>query len=172
MTHGFHKLHLERLALLDPDCAECQARAVAGMDDNHMRALVGMTREEFDLLTDPSKPSALLWLAGDGASAQALALRRAQALLWAFRYAMRRELGLDVAVQVSALVRQGRWPLKGPKAGVDPWTLPLAGEDDGEAGSAFQSSSHHHADLEELRGELPQDPTGIDCAERYEEAQS
>lgn len=115
MTHNPHRPYLESRSLLDPVCPECRERQINGLDQNYMLALLGMTRDDFDRLTDPSAGSVLV---GALASPD---VKRAQALLWAFRYAMRRELALKVAAEVIELQQRGRWPLSGPIEANHPW---------------------------------------------------
>lgn len=132
MAHDLHRPGYEEQAILDPECSQCQDAIVGDLDDAYMHALVGMTREQFDDLTDPSRHSPLVVLAAEMDDDQATAgdratLRMAQALLWAFRYQMRRASALKVAVEVGELARRKRWPLR-PEP-ISPWR-PGAGAGD------------------------------------------
>jgi hypothetical protein len=143
VKHDAHRPHLQARALLDPDCPECQERAVAGMDDKHLLALIGMTRNEFDELTDPSMVSGRRAATGTEARLVELEVRlaRAQALLWAFRYVMRNANGLSIASEVRELVSLRCWPLVRPIPGVHPWMAPPTAEGAAEAGAGSGSSS-------------------------------
>jgi hypothetical protein len=113
MSHGYHRPDHEERGLLDPECHACQEKIVAELDDTYLRALLGITRQQFAWLTDP-RPLADKGLPPfKDAEEEVVATR---SLLLAFRYTIRKANALRIGSEVRELVRHGRWPGAEPPA--------------------------------------------------------
>lgn len=104
MSHVLHRSGYDEAALLDPMCPACRHKRVSDLDDDHVRALLGIPPELFRGLTDPTGQG---WQ-GDVSTLDASVAARS--ILWAFRYAIRDANALQVGAEVRELQRRGQWP--------------------------------------------------------------